>query len=30
MTRSETEQVDTDAGKIEVVPAWRFLLDFPK
>lgn len=27
VTRNENERIDTDAGAIEVVPAWRFLLD---
>ena len=26
-TRNESERIETDAGAIEVVPAWRFLLD---
>jgi hypothetical protein len=29
VTASEQEQVAVDAGTIEVVPAWRFLLDLP-
>lgn len=30
VTRSETEQIETDAGEVSVVPAWRFLLDLPE
>ena len=30
VTRNESERFDTDAGDIEVVPAWRFLLDLPE
>jgi predicted AAA+ superfamily ATPase len=30
VTASEQEQVAVDAGTIEVVPAWRFLLDLPE
>ena len=26
VTRSESEQIITDSGTIEVVPVWRFLL----
>ena len=26
VTRSDEEEIDVDGGKIEVVPAWRFLL----
>lgn len=29
VTRNENERIVTDAGSIEVVPAWRFLLDQP-
>ena len=29
VTKSETERIETDDGPIEVVPAWRFLLDQP-
>lgn len=29
VTRSETERLEIDAGVIEIVPAWRFLLDLP-
>lgn len=27
VTRNENERIDSDAGAIDVVPAWRFLLD---
>ena len=27
VTRREEERVSTDAGTVEVVPAWRFLLN---
>lgn len=27
VTRNEQEQVQVDSGKIDVVPAWRFLLN---
>ncbi len=30
VTRNEEGQIDVGAGKIEVVPAWRFLLDLPE
>lgn len=30
VTRNENERIDSDAGTIEVVPAWRFLLDLPE
>lgn len=30
VTRSEEEMIDVDAGKIRVVPAWRFLLELPE
>ena len=29
VTRNENERIETDDGAIEVVPAWRFLLDQP-
>lgn len=29
VTRNEEEQIQVDSGKIEVVPAWRFLLNMP-
>ena len=29
VTRNETEQIAVEGGAIEVVPAWRFLLDLP-
>jgi len=28
VTRNESEEIQVDAGKIEVVPVWRFLLNF--
>lgn len=30
VTRNEEERMDVKAGTIEVVPAWRFLLDLPE
>jgi predicted AAA+ superfamily ATPase len=30
VTRSGDEQINTNAGTINVIPAWRFLLDLPK
>ena len=30
VTRNEEDQIKVDAGKIEVVPAWRFLLNLPE
>jgi predicted AAA+ superfamily ATPase len=30
VTRGETDEIDVDAGKIRVVPAWRFVLDLPE
>ena len=30
VTRNEGAQFEVDAGKIEVVPIWRFLLDLPE
>lgn len=30
VTRSEGERIDFNAGTIEVVPAWRYLLDLPE
>ncbi|MDZ7640937.1 MAG: ATP-binding protein [Desulfurivibrio sp.] len=30
VTRGEEEQIKLDSGKIDVVPAWRFLLDLPE
>ena len=30
VTRSEDERIETEAGTIEVVPAWRFLLELPE
>jgi hypothetical protein len=30
VTRSDEERIDTEAGEIEVVPVWRFLLDLPE
>ncbi len=29
VTRNEEDEIKVDAGKIEVVPAWRFLLNLP-
>ena len=30
VTRNEDERLDVEAGNIEVVPAWRFLLELPE
>jgi hypothetical protein len=30
VTRSEDERIEADGGTIEVVPAWRFLLELPE
>jgi predicted AAA+ superfamily ATPase len=30
VTRNEEEQLEVDSGKIEIVPAWRFLLNLPE
>jgi uncharacterized protein len=30
VTRNEVEQIEVDSGKIDVVPAWRFLLNMPE
>jgi hypothetical protein len=30
VTRNEEERIDVEAGTIDVVPAWRFLLDLPE
>ena len=30
VTRNEDERIDVEDGAIEVVPAWRFLLDLPE
>ncbi|CBE67857.1 ATPase (AAA+ superfamily)-like (fragment) [Candidatus Methylomirabilis oxygeniifera] len=30
VTRSGRERIEVDGGTIEVVPAWRFLLDLPE
>ena len=30
VTRNEDERIDAGSGTIEVVPAWRFLLDLPE
>ncbi|MEW6203056.1 MAG: ATP-binding protein [bacterium] len=30
VTRNESEQIKTESGAINVVPAWRFLLDMPE
>ena len=29
VTRGENEAIEVEAGKIEVIPAWRFLLNLP-
>jgi predicted AAA+ superfamily ATPase len=30
VTQKEDERVDVETGAIEVVPAWRYLLDLPE
>jgi hypothetical protein len=30
VTRGEEEEIEIDGGKIEVVAAWRFLLNLPE
>ncbi len=30
VTRTQEERVDTDAGRVDVIPAWRFLLELPE
>ena len=30
VTRGEEERIETSGGTIEVVPAWRFLLELPE
>jgi predicted AAA+ superfamily ATPase len=30
VTRNEDDRVQVEAGTIDVVPAWRFLLDLPE
>ena len=30
VTRGEEERIETGSGTIEVVPAWRFLLELPE
>lgn len=30
VTRNEEEQIQVDSGKIDVMPAWRFLLKLPE
>lgn len=30
VTRNEEEEIETDSGKIVIVPVWRFLLDLPE
>ena len=30
VTRAQSERIKTDAGTIEVVPIWKFLLDLPE
>ncbi len=30
VTRNSDEQIKTDAGSIDMIPAWRFLLDLPE
>ncbi len=30
VTRNEAEEIKVDAGKIEVVPVWRFLFNMPE
>jgi hypothetical protein len=30
VTRNEEERIDSETGTIEVIPAWRYLLDLPE
>jgi len=30
VTRNEEEEIETDGGKIVIVPVWLFLLDLPE
>ncbi len=30
VTRTQEERVDPDAGRVDVIPAWRFLLELPE
>jgi len=30
VTRNEDERLDVETGTIEMVPAWRFLLELPE
>jgi hypothetical protein len=30
VTRNEDERIDAGGGTIEVIPAWRYLLDLPQ
>jgi len=30
VTRNEDERIEADGGTIEVIPAWRFLLELPE
>lgn len=30
VTRNEEEEIEVDSGKVDVMPAWRFLLNLPK
>jgi predicted AAA+ superfamily ATPase len=30
VTRNDGERIKTDAGTIDIIPAWRFLLDLPE
>jgi uncharacterized protein len=30
VTRNSDEQIKTEAGMIEIIPAWRFLLELPE
>jgi len=30
VTRNEEEEIETDSGKIVIVPVWRFLLGLPE
>jgi len=30
VTRTQEERADTEVGRVDVIPAWRFLLELPE
>jgi len=30
VTRNEADEIEVDAGKIEIVPVWRFIFNLPE